>query len=102
MPLNETTGGIFIYSSRKEGAYKPVIGLSLLPGGTREGLLNNLNERGFTALALGDEKRDITTLTHLGHHEVHCPHAGIQATGPVSAAIAIPACSATRQQMRNI
>ena len=55
-----------------------------------KGLLNHLNERGFTALTRGDEKWDIAALTDFGNHEIHRPHPGVQATGTVSTAITVP------------
>ena len=55
-----------------------------------KGLLNHLNERGFTALTRGDEKWDIAVLTDFGNHEIHRPHPGVQATETVSTAITVP------------
>ena len=59
-----------------------------------EGFLNHLYERGFTALALCDEERNVSALTNLGHHEVHCSHPGIQAAWTIAAAVSAPAVRA--------
>ncbi|MPN31528.1 hypothetical protein SDC9_179002 [bioreactor metagenome] len=44
------------------------------------GLLNDLDQGSFTALALGNKEGDVAAASHLGHHEIHRPNTGIQAT----------------------
>ena len=74
--FNAKTPGQFLHFSGGYALYKS--------------LLNNLNERSLTALALRDEERDIAALADLGTIR-YISHSCIQMVGAIATAIAVSA-----------